>query len=37
MNWSTETGHPTVLEHVCVQCGACIAICPYKAIVEGEK
>jgi len=34
--WDAETNYPVVLDHVCVQCGACIAVCPYNAIVEGE-
>ena len=34
--WDAETKYPVVLEHACVQCGACIAVCPHNAIVEGE-
>jgi indolepyruvate ferredoxin oxidoreductase alpha subunit len=36
LSWDSETSYPVVLDHVCVQCGACIAVCPYNAIVEGE-
>jgi indolepyruvate ferredoxin oxidoreductase alpha subunit len=36
LSWNTETHYPVVLDHVCVQCGACIAVCPHNAIVEGE-
>ncbi|MHA1949184.1 MAG: thiamine pyrophosphate-dependent enzyme [Candidatus Thorarchaeota archaeon] len=33
-DWDCETGQPVVLDHDCVYCGACIAVCPYKAIME---
>ena len=36
LSWDAESGYPVVLEHVCVRCGACIAVCPHGAIVEGE-
>ncbi len=36
LNWDAETNYPVVLGHMCVQCGACIAVCPHNAIVEGE-
>jgi indolepyruvate ferredoxin oxidoreductase alpha subunit len=36
LSWDAETHYPVVLDHVCVQCGACIAVCPHNAIVEGE-
>ena len=36
LSWDAETNYPVVLEHMCVQCGACIAVCPHDAIVEGE-
>jgi indolepyruvate ferredoxin oxidoreductase alpha subunit len=36
LSWDPETYYPIVLDHECVQCGACIAVCPYDAIVEGE-
>ncbi|MHA2360235.1 MAG: 4Fe-4S binding protein, partial [Candidatus Thorarchaeota archaeon] len=36
LSWESETGFPTIIDHVCVQCGACIDVCPYKAIVESE-
>ncbi|KXH76171.1 MAG: hypothetical protein AM326_07540 [Candidatus Thorarchaeota archaeon SMTZ-45] len=34
--WDSNTNYPVVLAHVCVQCGACIAVCPHNAILEGE-
>ncbi|MHA2382775.1 MAG: thiamine pyrophosphate-dependent enzyme [Candidatus Thorarchaeota archaeon] len=34
LSWDEEVGYPVVLSHVCVNCGACIAVCPYNAIVE---
>ena len=34
--WDAETNYPVVLDHACVQCGACIAVCPHNAIVEGK-
>ncbi|TET09418.1 MAG: indolepyruvate ferredoxin oxidoreductase [Candidatus Thorarchaeota archaeon] len=36
LSWDNEASLPSVLDQVCVQCGACIAVCPYKAIVESE-
>ncbi|MFW9788399.1 MAG: thiamine pyrophosphate-dependent enzyme [Candidatus Thorarchaeota archaeon] len=36
LSWDQKTNYPVVLNHVCVRCGACIAVCPYSAIVEGE-
>lgn len=35
LSWDAEAGYPVVLDHICVQCGACIAVCPHDAIVEG--
>jgi len=35
-SWDSETGLPIISDQVCVQCGACIAVCPHKAIVESE-
>ncbi|MGY5860762.1 MAG: indolepyruvate ferredoxin oxidoreductase subunit alpha [Candidatus Thorarchaeota archaeon] len=32
ISWDCEAGHPVILEHLCVRCGACIAVCPYGAI-----
>ncbi|MFX1483438.1 MAG: thiamine pyrophosphate-dependent enzyme, partial [Promethearchaeota archaeon] len=31
LSWNSATGYPTVLEQVCVQCGACISVCPHNA------
>ena len=36
LSWDEERGYPIVLSHVCVDCGACIAVCPYQAIVEDK-
>jgi indolepyruvate ferredoxin oxidoreductase alpha subunit len=36
LSWDQKTKYPVVLNHVCVRCGACIAVCPQDAIVEGE-
>jgi indolepyruvate ferredoxin oxidoreductase alpha subunit len=36
LSWNAESHYPVVLDHVCVQCGACIPVCPHNAIVEGE-
>ncbi len=32
MSWDCEAGHPVILEHLCVRCGACVAVCPHGAI-----
>ena len=32
IGWECEAGHPVILEHLCVRCGACIAVCPHGAI-----
>jgi indolepyruvate ferredoxin oxidoreductase alpha subunit len=34
INWSNEIAHPEILEQLCVQCGACVAVCPHDAIEE---
>jgi indolepyruvate ferredoxin oxidoreductase alpha subunit len=34
--WDAESHYPVVLDNVCVQCGACITVCPHNAILEGE-
>ncbi|MFW9925686.1 MAG: thiamine pyrophosphate-dependent enzyme [Candidatus Thorarchaeota archaeon] len=36
LRWNSETGHPHVIDHSCVQCGACIDVCPHNAIMERE-
>ncbi|MFW9817540.1 MAG: thiamine pyrophosphate-dependent enzyme [Candidatus Thorarchaeota archaeon] len=36
LSWDNESEFPVVLKLVCVQCGACVAVCPHNAIVEGE-
>jgi len=32
ISWDCEAKHPIILEHLCVRCGACIAVCPHGAI-----
>ncbi len=34
ISWECEVGHPVILEHLCVRCGACIAVCPHGAIKQ---
>ena len=34
--WDKERGYPSILDSVCVQCMACLDICPQKAIREGN-
>ena len=34
INWDKAVGHPEILDQLCVQCGACVAVCPYDAIKE---
>ncbi len=36
ISWSNEIAHPEILEQLCVQCGACVAVCPHDAIEEGD-
>jgi indolepyruvate ferredoxin oxidoreductase alpha subunit len=36
LSWDAKANYPVVFSHMCVQCGACIAVCPHNAIVEGE-
>jgi indolepyruvate ferredoxin oxidoreductase alpha subunit len=36
LSWDADVNYPVVLDHVCVQCGACIAVCPHNAILESE-
>jgi len=36
LSWDPDANYPIVLHHACVQCGACIAVCPHNAILEGE-
>lgn len=33
---NNETGKAQVLEEICTGCGACVDVCPYKAIVKEE-
>jgi indolepyruvate ferredoxin oxidoreductase alpha subunit len=36
LSWDSVTNYPVVLDHVCVRCGACIAVCPHNAIMEDD-
>ncbi|MHA2040510.1 MAG: thiamine pyrophosphate-dependent enzyme [Candidatus Thorarchaeota archaeon] len=35
LGWHDDTARPTVYDHVCVRCGACIMVCPHDAIKQG--
>ncbi|MGY5852959.1 MAG: indolepyruvate ferredoxin oxidoreductase subunit alpha [Candidatus Thorarchaeota archaeon] len=32
LSWDTERDRATIIEHTCIHCGACIAVCPHGAI-----
>jgi len=34
ISWDKTMDHPIILDQLCVQCGACVAVCPYDAIKE---
>lgn len=34
ISWDKKIGHPIILDQLCVQCGACVAVCPHEAIKE---
>ncbi|UCE10050.1 MAG: 4Fe-4S binding protein [Candidatus Thorarchaeota archaeon] len=34
LEWNEKTDHPVILEHECIRCGACIAVCPHDALKE---
>ncbi|TXT54306.1 MAG: Indolepyruvate oxidoreductase subunit IorA [Candidatus Thorarchaeota archaeon] len=34
ITWSSDSETAEILDHLCVQCGSCIAICPQRAIQE---
>ena len=34
ISWDKAKGHPVILDQLCVQCGACVAVCPHDAIKE---
>lgn len=34
ISWDKVIGHPVILDQLCVQCGACVAVCPHDAIKE---
>ena len=36
ISWDKTVGHPEILDQLCVQCGACVAVCPYDAIKEEQ-
>jgi indolepyruvate ferredoxin oxidoreductase alpha subunit len=35
ITWDDEKKKPEILDHICVRCGACIAVCPHDAIRQG--
>ena len=37
LTWNAEKKRPEIVEHICVRCGACIAVCPHDAIGQGES
>lgn len=34
IGWNSVIGQPIILDNLCIQCGACIDICPHNAIKE---
>ncbi len=34
ISWDKTMDHPIILDQLCVQCGACVAVCPHDAIKE---
>ncbi len=34
ISWNNNMEHPIILDQLCVQCGACVAVCPHDAIKE---
>jgi len=34
IGWEREIGHPVISDQLCVQCGACVEVCPHDAIKE---
>ena len=36
IGWNREQGRPVILDTLCVQCGACIDVCPHDAIKEED-
>jgi indolepyruvate ferredoxin oxidoreductase alpha subunit len=37
INWNNESANPEILDQLCVQCGACVAVCPHDAIEEVDQ
>jgi len=38
IGWEKEVGYPVISEQLCIQCGACVEVCPHDAIKEvGDK
>ncbi|TFG34065.1 indolepyruvate ferredoxin oxidoreductase [Candidatus Thorarchaeota archaeon] len=37
ISWNSERGQPVILDNLCIQCRACIDICPHEAINEVRK
>ncbi|MFW9943968.1 MAG: thiamine pyrophosphate-dependent enzyme [Candidatus Sifarchaeia archaeon] len=37
LGWDSKSGRPAALEHICTRCGACISVCPQRAIRRSRK
>ncbi len=37
LGWDSQSGRPFALDHICTRCGACISVCPEKAIRRKRK
>ncbi|MFX1263944.1 MAG: thiamine pyrophosphate-dependent enzyme [Promethearchaeota archaeon] len=37
LGWDSKLGRPVVIENVCTRCGACISVCPHRAIRRSRK
>lgn len=37
INWDSSIDRPVILDKLCIQCGACIDVCPHNAIREEER
>lgn len=37
ISWDKKMEHPIILEQLCVQCGACVSVCPHDAMKEELK
>jgi indolepyruvate ferredoxin oxidoreductase alpha subunit len=36
ITWDKASEYPEIIEHLCVKCGACVAVCPHDAIKEEQ-